>query len=85
MATVQIATRVEAEQARTFRELTELLGTTPADALRMFIAAFNRAKGFPYSVTLQATPTIEAFDNEAEATAFASALAISPSTSESTG
>ncbi len=76
MAAVQIATRVDAEQARTFRELTELLGTTPADAMRMFIAAFNRAKGFPYSVNLQGAPTVEAFDNEADATAFASALAM---------
>lgn len=76
MATVQLATRVDVEQGRKFRELTELLGTTPADAMRMFIAAFNRAQGFPYSVNLRSEPVVEAFDSEADATAFASALAM---------
>ncbi len=76
MSTMQIATRVDAEQGKMFRDLTAMLGTTPADAMRMFIAAFNRAKGFPYSVNLQSMSAVEAFDNEAEATAFATDLAL---------
>ena len=45
---MQIATRVDDEQAALFKETTRQLGTTPADALRMFISAFNDYRGFPY-------------------------------------
>lgn len=75
MAAVQIATRVDAEQGKMFRELTATLGTTPADAMRMFISAFNRAKGFPFSISLQADSVVEPFDNETEATQFATNMA----------
>ena len=69
MATVQIATRVDAQQSQEFREITKAIGTTPADALRMFIAKFNAEGGFPYDVKLN--KTVEAFENEDEATSFA--------------
>jgi DNA-damage-inducible protein J len=72
MATVQIATRVDEQQSRKFRELTQALGTTPSDALRMFIAAFNSEGGFPYD--LKVKQSIEAFDNEDEATYFATRI-----------
>lgn len=49
---MQIATRVSDEQAALFKETTRQLGTTPADALRMFISAFNDYRGFPYEVRL---------------------------------
>jgi DNA-damage-inducible protein J len=74
MATVQVATRVDQEQNRKFRATTKKLGTTPADALRMFIAAFNAEGGFPYQPKLKA-PVVEAFDNEEDAADFASHLA----------
>jgi DNA-damage-inducible protein J len=71
MAGVQIATRVDAEQSHRFRALTRALGTTPSDALRMFIAAFNAEGGFPYEPKVR---SIEAFDNEQDATDFATQL-----------
>ncbi|MDR1015912.1 MAG: hypothetical protein LBL67_00355 [Coriobacteriales bacterium] len=71
MATVQIATRVSERQNRIFRATTKRLGTTPADALRMFIATFNENQGFPYEVRLSVKPEVEPFASEEEATAFA--------------
>lgn len=53
MATVQFATRVEESQAERFRRTTAALGTTPSDALRMFVASFNACGGFPYDVRVE--------------------------------
>jgi len=72
MATVQIATRVDEQQSRKFREITNAIGTTPSDALRMFIASFISEGGFPYDVKIK--NNIEAFDNEDEATTFATRI-----------
>ena len=69
MATVQIATRVDEQQSQQFREITKAIGTTPSDALRMFIAKFNSEGGFPYEIKIK--KTVEAFDSEDEATSFA--------------
>jgi DNA-damage-inducible protein J len=73
MTTIQIATRVDEEQSRQFRAITKSIGTTPADALRMFIAAFNAEGGFPYEPKIRKRD-VEAFDSEEEATAFATYL-----------
>ena len=73
MATVQIATRVDEQQNRQFREITKALGTTPSDALRMFIASFNAEGGFPYETKVKRMP-VEAFESESEATEFATRL-----------
>ena len=70
MATTQITTRVDEEQDRRFREYTRQLGTTPADAMRVFVAAFNHFRGFPFDVRLAAE--VEPFASEADAAAFAS-------------
>lgn len=70
MSTVQLATRVEKSQDQLFRETTRCLGTTPADAMRVFIAAFNQHRGFPFDVRLAIPP--ESFENEDDATDFAS-------------
>lgn len=75
---VQFATRVDDEQSALFKETTRQLGTTPADALRMFIAAFNEHRGFPYEVRLNRKIEIEPFDSEEEATAFATSLSLRP-------
>ena len=69
MGTVQIATRVDEQQDRKFREITKAIGTTPAEALRMFIASFNSEGGFPYEIKIKRS--VEAFDSEDEATVFA--------------
>lgn len=70
MATKQLATRVEEEQERAFRENTRRLGTNPADAMRMFIAAFNECRGFPYNVRISALTEAEPFSTEDEALDF---------------
>jgi DNA-damage-inducible protein J len=70
MATRQLATRIEEEQERAFRENTRRLGTNPADAMRMFIAAFNECRGFPYDVRISALAEAEPFSTEEEATDF---------------
>jgi len=69
METVQVATRVEKTQNHRFREISKAIGTTPADALRIFIATFNSEGGFPFEVKLR--KNIEAFTTEEEATSFA--------------
>ena len=70
MSTVQLATRVDESQDRMFREVTRRLGTTPADAMRVFVAAFNQHRGFPFDVQLP--PDVEPFATEEDATDFAS-------------
>jgi DNA-damage-inducible protein J len=73
MQKIQIATRVNEEQSLRFKAITNALGTTPADALRMFIMKFNAEGGFPYETKVKMSD-IEAFESEDEATAFASRL-----------
>ena len=72
---VQLATRVDDEQAALFKETTKRLGTTPADALRMFVATFNSTGGFPYDVRLDEPVTVEPFQTEDEAVEFVDAYA----------
>lgn len=71
----QATTRVEDREYELFQQTAASLGTTTADALRMFIYAFNDHCGFPYPVQSRRMQ-IEAFDNEAEATQFATDLAM---------
>jgi DNA-damage-inducible protein J len=68
METVQLATRIGKSEDRLFRETTRKLGTTPADAMRVFVAAFNRTRGFPFDVRLAAE--VEPFRTEEEALDF---------------
>ena len=67
---MQLATRVEDEQGILFKETARQLGTTPSDALRMFVAAFNAHRGFPYEVRLAPRVEYEAFAAEEEALDF---------------
>lgn len=39
-----------------FFEATEQIGTTPSNAIRMFIAAFNRAGTFPFEIVAPDRP-----------------------------
>ncbi len=71
----QLATRVDDVEAERFRETARLLGTTPADAMRIFVAAFNAHRGFPFDVRLT-EPTVEAFTSEQEASDFSDRLAL---------
>ena len=72
---VQIATRVDEKQAELFRQTTKRLGTTPADALRMFISTFNDHRGFPYEVRLPEAD-VEPFSTEDEATEYITRLSL---------
>ena len=66
---VQLATRVDDDQAEEFRETTKKLGLSTADALRMFVSSFNEYQGFPYQVRVR--QVAEPFENEREASDFA--------------
>ena len=74
MSTVQVAVRLDSEQNELFRSLTRQLGTTPADALRMFVYAFNAAGGFPYNVRVNSQPRAEPFETEQEALDFSARM-----------
>ncbi|OUP09780.1 type II toxin-antitoxin system RelB/DinJ family antitoxin [Collinsella sp. An2] len=71
----QLATRIDDVEAERFREITRRLGTTPADAMRIFVSAFNAHRGFPFDVRL-AEPAVEAFSSEQEAAEFSDHLAM---------
>ena len=71
----QLATRVEDAEAERFRETTRLLGTTPADAMRIFVSAFNAHRGFPFEVRLP-EPKVEALATEREAEDFSDRLVL---------
>ena len=70
---VQLATRVDDASGEKFKSITKRLGTTPADAMRMFVMAFNANQGFPYDVRLSASS--EPFRTEDEALDFVDGLA----------
>ena len=67
---MQLATRIDDAQGALFKETARALGTTPSDALRMFIVAFNHHHGFPYDVRLVKEPPYEPFASEQEALDF---------------
>ena len=71
----QAATRIEDHEYETFQKTAANIGTTTADALRMFIYAFNDYHGFPYPVQSRRMQ-LEAFETEEEATRFATNLAM---------
>ena len=71
----QAATRIEDAEYDLFQKTAASLGTTTADALRIFIYSFNDHHGFPYPVQSRRMK-IEAFETEEEATRFATDLAM---------
>lgn len=56
----QASVRIDEHQYNLFKQTAEELGTTISDALRMFIYAFNREKGFPEQVAKLTTPDYSA-------------------------
>lgn len=71
----QAATRIDDREYELFQKTAASIGTTTADALRMFIYAFNDHHGFPYPVQSKRME-IEAFETEEDATRFATELAL---------
>jgi DNA-damage-inducible protein J len=51
MANVIVSTRVDADERRLFVQATDSLGTTPSNAIKMFIRAFIEQGGFPFDVS----------------------------------
>ena len=43
-----ITAKLRPEEKREFLRVTEEIGTTPSNAIRMFVAAFNKRGGFPF-------------------------------------
>ena len=52
MSTTQRAFRLEESLDQQFCNIAERLGTSPSDALRMFVTAFVASKGFPFDLRL---------------------------------
>lgn len=46
-----VVAKVLPSEKERFFEATEQIGTTPSNAIRMFIAAFNRAGTFPFEIS----------------------------------
>ncbi|MDR0784208.1 MAG: type II toxin-antitoxin system RelB/DinJ family antitoxin [Propionibacteriaceae bacterium] len=45
---VPITTKVRKTEKDEFLQVAESIGTTPSNAIRMFVAAFNKRGGFPF-------------------------------------
>lgn len=43
-----LSTKVTQEEKKRFVETCDEIGTSPSNALRMFVSAFNRRGGFPF-------------------------------------
>jgi antitoxin component of RelBE/YafQ-DinJ toxin-antitoxin module len=52
MPTVQLGIRLDEKEKREFEANANALGMSGATAIKMFIAKFNRDKGFDYPMTL---------------------------------
>ena len=52
--------KIDAEDKRVFVELARQMGTTPSNAVRMFVRAFNDFKGFPFDTSRPYGMTAEA-------------------------
>ncbi len=48
MAMKAITAKLRADEKVTFLETCNDIGTTPSNAIRMFVAAFNKRGGFPF-------------------------------------
>jgi DNA-damage-inducible protein J len=43
-----ITAKLRSEEKREFLRIAESIGTTPSNAIRMFVSAFNKRGGFPF-------------------------------------
>ncbi len=57
-----IVAKVMPSEKERFFEATELIGTTPSNAIRMFITAFNRAGTFPFEIAPPQPSEVETRD-----------------------
>jgi len=43
-----ISAKLRHDEKQTFAEICDSIGTTPSNAIRMFVSAFNKRGGFPF-------------------------------------
>lgn len=43
-----VSTKLRPDEKRAFLETCDSIGTSPSNALRMFVSAFNRRGGYPF-------------------------------------
>jgi len=53
MPSTQITAKVDKAQKAQFERITKSIGTTPANALKMFIIKFNNTQGFPFELRME--------------------------------
>ena len=53
MPSAQIIAKVDKSQKTQFERITRSIGTTPANALKMFIVKFNNTQGFPFDLRIE--------------------------------
>jgi len=53
MPSAQIIAKVDKLQKKQFERITRSIGTTPANALKMFIVKFNNTQGFPFDLRME--------------------------------
>lgn len=63
-----VVAKVLPEEKAAFAAATQLVGTTPSNAIRMFIAAFNRCGTFPFDISPSGAFGIHASASGADAT-----------------
>lgn len=65
-----ISSRIPAEEKNSFIKACEAIGTTPSNAIRMFVRAFNEYQGFPfdtsrpYKLSAEAEASLREVENE---------------------
>ncbi len=66
LTTAALSTKVTPEEKNTFVETCRTIGTSPSNALRMFVAAFNTRGGLPFDPSNPAgfnQETLQAMDD----------------------
>ncbi|MDR2581853.1 MAG: type II toxin-antitoxin system RelB/DinJ family antitoxin [Fibromonadaceae bacterium] len=53
MPSTQITAKVNKSQKAQFERIAKSIGTTPANALKMFIVKFNYTQGFPFELKME--------------------------------
>lgn len=67
-ASSPMAIRVKPDEREAFERICDSIGTTPANAVRMFVSAFNKRGGFPFDPSNPygfSTETLQAMDGAA--------------------
>ncbi len=61
-----VSAKLRHDEKQTFAEICDSIGTTPSNAIRMFVCAFNKRGGFPFDPSNPygfSTETLAAMDD----------------------